>query len=440
MKHNFSFFKHVIIIAIASVLTGCSQDDDILVDPPSVDQGEQQLQDTLTIGEELLLSPKFSNARNSTFEWTVDGEVVGYDSTYVFTPETRGTQEISVQAVNEGGEASLTYDIHSWGAFENGFYLINEGWFGHGTGTVGFYRYDTQQLEDSVYVKTNPKKDFNPVNSTLEFGTVYNEKLYLLSKVGGPMVVADAYSLKEEQRIPSESGNDWRAFVGISETKGLMSSGDGIHKINLETLQLEGKIPEISGQIGDMEKAGDFIFVLSQTEGAIILNATSYEIEKRIPGMALGFAKTADDNVWVAGNTKLIKINANNLETEEIELGFTAHGSWGAWHPSSITASKNAVFIAKSGSFGGGNEIYKYEDEPALLEEPFIQLPENEVFYGKGLAYNPYSQQVIVRTVRDGWGENFSYNKLHFYNADSGNLDKTESYEGYYFPAAPVFH
>jgi len=65
------------------------------------------------MGEELLLSPKFSNTKNSTFEWTVDGEVVGYDSTYVFTPETRGTQNISVKTTNEGGEASLTYDIHS---------------------------------------------------------------------------------------------------------------------------------------------------------------------------------------------------------------------------------------------------------------------------------------------------------------------------------------
>ena len=440
MKRNFSFLKYLTVLVFVGVLTGCSQDDDFLIDPPSVEQGEQQLQDTLTMGEELLLSPKFSNTKNSTFKWTVDGEVVGYDSTYVFTPETRGTQQISVQATNEGGEASLTYDIHSWGAYENGFYLINEGWFGHGTGTVGFYRYDTQQLEDSVYVKTNPTKDLLPTNSTLEFGTVYNEKLYLVSKVGGPMVVADPYSLKEEQRIPSQQGNDWRAFLGISETKGLLSSSDGIHKINLETLQIEGEIPEISGQIGDMEKAGDYIFVLSQREGAIVLNATSYEIEKRIPGMNLGFAKTADNNIWVAGDTKLLKINPNNLETEEIELGFSANGSWGAWHPSSITASANAVFIVKSGAFGGGNEIYKYENEFASLEEPFIKLPENEVFYSTGLGYNPDTHQMIVRTVRDGWGENFSYNKLHFYNSDSGNLEETKSYEGYYFPAAPVFH
>ncbi|MBJ7882413.1 DUF5074 domain-containing protein [Gelidibacter salicanalis] len=439
MRLNFTFFKQLFLLAFAVTIVGCSNDDAILINPPSV-EGSQQLQDTITMGESFLLSPKFSNAENSIFEWIVDGEIVGNDSTYVFIPQTRGTHQVSVQAKNEGGEASLTYDIHTWGAFENGFYLINEGWFGHGTGTVGFYRYDTQKMEDSVFVKTNPTKDLYPLNSTLQFGTVYNEKLYLVSKAGGPVVVSDAYSLVEEQRIPSNSGNNWRAFVGVSETQGLLSSSNGIHKVNLETLVVEGAIPGISGQIGDMVKVGEYIFVLSQREGVIILNAATYEVEKRIPEMTLGFAKTEDNNIWVAGGTTLVKINPSTLETEAIELGFKANSSWGAWHPGSITASANTVFIAKNGSFGGGNEIYSYTNDIASLQNPFIKLPEAEVLYGAGLAFNPDSGQLVVRTVRDGWGENFSYNKLHFYNTASGALENTIGYEGYYFPASPVFH
>lgn len=439
MKLNLSIYKQLISLVFAITLIGCSTDDYATVNPPSI-EGVQQLQDTITMGDQLSLSPKFSNAKNSIFEWTINGEIVGNDSTYVFTPQTRGTNQISVQAKNEGGEASLTYDIHTWGAFENGFYLINEGWFGHGTGTIGFYRYDTQKIEDSVFVKTNPTKDLYPLNSTLTFGTTFNEKIYLVSKSGGSVIVADAYSLVEEQRVPSQSGNNWRAFIGNSETQGLLSSNNGIHKLNLETMNVEGAISGISGQVGDMVKAGDFIFLLSQREGVIILNAATYEIEKRIPGMALGFAKTKDNTVWAAGGTKLVKINPNTLETEEIELGFKANGSWGAWHPSSITANDHTVFIAKNGSFSGGNEIYRYKDDSASLQAPFIKLPESEVLYGAGLAFNPDSGQLIVRTVRDGWGENFSFNKLHFYNANSGNLEKSIGYEGYYFPGSPVFH
>ncbi|WP_027125316.1 DUF5074 domain-containing protein [Gelidibacter mesophilus] len=439
MKLKFSFFKKLCILAFAVSIVGCSSDDDVFVNPPSV-EGAQQLQDTITMGQSLLLRPKFSNTKNSIYEWKVDGELVGNDSTFVFIPQVRGTHQVSVLAKNEGGEASLTYDIHTWGAFENGFYLINEGWFGRGTGTVGFYRYDSQTLEDSVFVKTNPTKDLFPLNSTLGFGTIHNEKLYLVSKVGGPVVVSDAYSLVEEQRIPSNSGNDWRAFVGVSDTQGLLSSSNGIHKVNLETLQVEDALTGISGQIGDMLKVGEYIFILSQREGVLILNAATYEVEKRIPDMALGFVKTEDNRVWAAGGTTLVKINSSTLETEDIELGFKANSSWGAWHPSSITAHENTVFIAKNGSFGGGNEIYRYTNDSASLQNPFIKLPETEVLYGAGLAFNPDSGQLVVRTVRDGWGENFSYNKLHFYNSDSGNLEKTIAYDGYYFPSTMVFH
>ncbi|TXE07787.1 DUF5074 domain-containing protein [Gelidibacter salicanalis] len=439
MKLKFSFLNRLFFLVFAVSIVGCSNDDAVFINPPSV-EGAQQLLDTITMGESLLLSPKFSNAKNSMFEWKVDGELVGNDSTLVYIPEARGTHQISVLAKNEGGEASLTYDIHTWGAFENGFYLINEGWFGRGTGTVGFYRYDTQTLEDSVFVKTNPTKDLLPLNSTLGFGAIHNQKLYLVSKVGGPVVVSDAYSLKEEQRIPASSGNNWRAFVGVSDTQGLLSSSNGIYKVNLETLVLEGTLPGIEGQIGDMMKVGEHIFVLSQREGVIVLNAATYEVEKRIPDMALGFAITEDHTVWAAGGTSLVKINPSTLETKTIDLGFKANSSWGAWHPSSITASANTVFIAKNGSFGGGNEIYSYSNDPSSLQTPFIKLPETEVLYGPGLAFNQAKGQLVVRTVRDGWGENFSYNKLHFYNANSGVLEKTVAYDGYYFPASPVFH
>lgn len=439
MKLNLSFFHKIFVLGCLIVAVGCSKDDDFVVDPPSV-EGELYTTDTLTIGEELLLNPAFSNSGISHIEWSVNDSVVSTDPTYLFAPETRGTHYISVSAENESGEITREYDIHTWGAFENGFYLINEGWLGHGTGTVSFYRYDTQQLEDSVYVKTNPTKNLNPTTSTLGFGTIYNEKLYLVSKVGGPMIVSDAYSLKEEQRIPSQPGNDWRAFVGVTETEGLLSSGDGIYRIDLQTLQVIGKIPGVTGQIGDMKKAGNHIFVLSQSEGAIVLNATSYEKEKQIPGMVLGFAETEDGSIWVAGGTELLKINPATLETEEIALGFQVYGSWGAWHPASISASDNHVFIAKNAFFSGGNEIYKYDGKHTSLEEPFISLPESEILYGAGLGYNPVTGQLLVNTVRKGFGENFSYNNLYFYDPETGGLRKSESFSGYYFPAVPVFH
>jgi hypothetical protein len=438
MKNQF-FSKPLIAIAsLMLLIVSCNNDDDFTA--PPVIKGEQQLKDTLTIGKTLQLSSKLADRKNVSFEWAVDGKVVGSDSTYVFKPEARGDFKITMTAKNDGGNVALTYDIHAWGAYENGFFMINEGWFGHGTGTVGFYRYDTKAVEDSVFVKVNPDKDLKPATSTLEFGTIINKKLFLVSKVGGPVVVADAYSLKEEKRIAAKGGNDWRAVVGIDENQALLTSSKGIFKLNLNTMEVNGQIDGITGQVGDIVKANGYIFALSASKGVIVINASTLAIEKTIPGMVLGFAVTDDKKVWAAGGKNLISIDSNTLEVKEIALGFQAYGSWGAWHPGSITAAKNDVFIAKNGSFSGGKEVYKYTGTPESLAAPFITLTNSNILYGAGIGYDRKKNTLVLNTLNEGFGVNFSINNLYLFNADSGVKIASVNYSGYYFPAVSVFH
>jgi len=438
MKNQF-FSKPLIAIASLMLLTvSCNNDDDFTV--PPVIKGEQQLKDTLTIGKALKLSSKLADRKNVSFEWAIDGKVVGSDSTYIFKPETRGDFKITMIAKNDGGNVALTYDIHAWGAYENGFFMINEGWFGHGTGTVGFYRYDTKAIEDSVFVKVNPDKDLKPATSTLEFGTIINKKLFLVAKVGGPVVVADAYSLKEEKRIAAKGGNDWRAVVGIDENQALLTSSKGIFKLNLNTMEVSGQIDGITGQVGDIVKSNGYVFALSASKGVIVINASTLAIEKTIPGMVLGFAVTDDKKVWAAGGKNLISIDSNTLEVKEIPLGFQAYGSWGAWHPGSITAAKNDIFIAKNGSFSGGKEVYKYTGTPESLTAPFITLTNSNILYGAGIGYDRKKHILVLNTLNEGFGVNFSINNLYLFNADSGVKTASVNYSGYYFPAVSVFH
>lgn len=438
MKNQF-FSKQLIAIASLMMLTvSCNNEDDFTA--PPVVKGEQQLRDTLTIGKTLQLSSRLADRKNVSVEWTIDGKVAGSDSTYVFKPETRGDFKITMTAKNDGGKVSLTYDIHTWGAYENGFFMINEGWFGHGTGTVGFYRYDTKAIEDSVFVKVNPDKDLKPATSTLEFGTIINKKLFLVSKVGGPVVVADAYSLKEEKRIAAKGGNDWRAVVGVNENQALLTSGKGIFKLDLNTMEVNGQIEGVTGQVGDVVKANGYIFALSASKGVVVINASTLAVEKTIPSMVLGFAVTDDKKVWAAGGKKLISIDSNTLEVKEIAINFQANGSWGAWHPGSITAAKNDVFIAKNGSFSGGKEVYKYNGTVESLNAPFVTLTNSNILYGAGIGYDRKKNTLVVNTVNEGFGANFAINNLYLFNADSGIKIGTINFSGYYFPAVSVFH
>ncbi|MGF7039213.1 DUF5074 domain-containing protein [Mucilaginibacter lappiensis] len=346
-----------------------------------------------------------------------------------------------MQDVNSA--TAKTLKVQAVGKYDNGFFLINEGWYGHGTGTVSFYDFGTGVISDSLFTKENPGKNLNPTSSTLEYGTIFNDRLYLVSKVGGPFVVADSHTLKEIARIAAKSTNDFRAFVGIDATKGLLSTGSGIYPINLSTLALGTKLSGVTGQVGDMIKAGNYVFVLSQSNGVVVLNASTNAVVKTITGMLCAFTHTPDGAVWAAGGTQLIRIDPATLAVQTITVPFSIYGSWAAWHPGSITASttENAVFIARNATFSGGTQVYKYTaTNSASFTTPFVTVPAGRELYGSGVGYDGIHNQLIINTVHSGFTTNFSFNDLVFYNAATGAQINDIAFTGYYFPAVAVFH
>ncbi|PTR01130.1 PKD family protein [Mucilaginibacter yixingensis] len=433
-----AIFLSALILMTAAA---CKKNQDLLPDKPAVTLTKNGL-DTATVGKAITLHPKLAAKTGVTYSWTVNGTQKGTDSTFTYTPDTRGDVQINFAATNAGGTTTSKYTIHVYGKYENGFFIANEGWFGHGTGSLSFYRYDTGTKEDSVFTKENPDKDLNPATSTVEFATVFNDKIYLLTKAHGPLVAMDRYSLKETGRVAAASTSDWRAFVGLDNTHALVTSGSGIYPLDLSSMTVGTKISTISGQIGDIVKAGNYLFVISATQGLVVLNAADYSVVKTVAGILVGFARTPDGSVWAAGGTSLLKIDPATANVTTITVPFTVYGSWAAWHPGSIAAStkENAIYLAKNGSFSGATTIYKYTDGNASsFTNPFITIDAGKELYGSGVGFDPVKNQVLVTTVKSGFGTNYAVDDLNFYDAATGALKKDLSYTGYYFPAQLVF-
>lgn len=329
------------------------------------------------------------------------------------------------------------------GKYENGFFIINEGWYGHGTGSVSFFDATAGTLQDSVFQKENDGKTFDPASSTVQFATIFNKNLYVVSKARGPLVVADAMTLKETGRIAGSTAYDWRAFVGLNEDLGLLSSSNGIYQVDLKTLKPGDKLPEVTGQTGDMLKAGNYVYTLSQASGAVIYNLKDLTVAKKIKGVTLGFAQTPDKKVWYTAGKFLYSSDPITLAKDSVELPFTPATTWFAWFASPMIASTkdNAVYLLKSPSFGGGKELYRYiAGDPTSVSKPFITTPDKQSFYKKNLGYNPKTNQIVTTTVQDGYGVNYAVNNIYFYDATSGALIKQMPYSGYFFPAMFVFH
>ena len=326
------------------------------------------------------------------------------------------------------------------GKYENGFFIIHEGWFGHGTGSVSFYDAGTGTLRDSIFQKENPGKGFEPASSTVQFGTVFNKNLYVVSKAKGPVVVADAVTMKEVGRIPASAEYDWKAFVGIDENNGLLSSNDGVYLVNLKTFKISAKLLGATGQMGDMLKTDKYIYIISRTEGAVIYNTSDLSLQKKIAGVTMGFVQTPDGKVWFTGGKNLYKSDPITLETETIELPFTTYNTFNAWFSSPMVAStkENAVFMINiSSGLGGGKNIYKYvSGDKTSLDKPFITTPDLQSFYKKNLGYYAKTDQIVTTTLLSGYVSNF----LNIYDAKTGTLSKTVPFSGYYFPAMFAFH
>lgn len=427
----------LLTLLLITSLTACKKDDYQQPLPQLADIGLTDGKDSLEPGKTLLLYPRLTNRVNTTYQWLVNGQPAGTDSVYTFTAKEPGNYTIGFTATNTSGNTSTQYQLYVYGQYENGLYIVNEGWFGHDKGSVNFYRYGQDTIEPMVYHKENPGKE---LGTTTQFGAVYNGKLYLLSKQG-PLVITDAKTMKETGRIENLPA-DARAFVGIDNNTGLISTANGIYPLNLTTLAIGTKIAGINGETGTMRKQGNYLFVLNQSAGLIALQLSDYSIVKTIAGMNQGLSLTADGSLWVAGGAHLVKVNTATLDTNRIVLPFTLGNPWFAWNVGTVTTSstENAVFIAKTQPWGaGGNQVYKYvAGNAASLAAPLFTLPTGKEFYGAGVAYRAATNELIVTAVQSGYGQNYQYNSLYFHNAASGQLNKTVSYEYFYFPALMI--
>ncbi|SFE51414.1 protein of unknown function [Chitinophaga sp. CF118] len=323
------------------------------------------------------------------------------------------------------------------GRYDNGFFLLNEGSWGNETGSVHFYSYDTDSLYLYVYEKENTGTGdtLGTNKQVLEFGTIYNNKLYLVVNLGGPLVVTDASTLKETGRI-NNLPDRAHAFVGVDNTRGLISTVNGIYPVNLSSLTTGTKISGIDGSVTDMIKAGNYIFVLSANNGIVALNAGDYSVAKVIGAATTGFAIGKDGSVWAATVNSLLKINASTLAVDTINTSFDVYFNEYNYNSGSIVASttENAVYVTSAYTM-----VYKYiVGNAASLTTPFITLPANHYLFGKGIAYNEKKGELVLNTTNDIYGG--TVNTIYSYNATTGAEGNNFIYNGKYYPAMAVFH
>jgi hypothetical protein len=437
-KQNKHMKKHVHLLVLVLVWAACRRDDNPAPTGPKA--WAAKVQDTLALGESVRLSPLVNPTAGVSYQWQVNGVVSGTDSAFTFQATQGGNFRVVLRVSNNIGSDSLVYTIKVWGQYENGFFILNEGWFGTETGSVHYYAYGADTVNTRVYTKENPDKPFGSVATTLQYGSIYNNKLYMVLKAGGPLIVTDAHTLKETGRVESVADGNGMTFVGVDENRGLIGASDGIYPVNLNTLGLGGKIADVSGTVGNMLKSGDYIFAHTANDGLVVLDIATYGIVQKPYKATIGFVQGRDGLVYGAEDSLLISIHPKTLEMDTVKMPFHVVAPWGAWRSVNMTASTkdNVVYIVQPGTgWAYGNKLYRYESgNTASISQPFITLPDGQYFYGSGVTYDPRQNELVITTINGPFSG--STNRLLFYDAASGALKKTVTFEGWYFPAMVV--
>ena len=324
--------------------------------------------------------------------------------------------------------------------YSNGIFIVNEGSF-PASGSVNFFRYSSGRVETGLYSAVNPGKD---LGVTTQFAAIYNEKMYLISKQGA-LVVVDAKTMLETGRIDDfeELTGGGRAFCGVTAGLGLVSTADGVYKLNLNPLSLGDKIDGISGEVGEMLQYRQHIFIYSfELQQIYAMNTSTWTIDETFDDIAGGLTVSKDGMIWSANGNDLIKINPFMLDIEMIPMptGVSVMVNGFGWAASSLTASKqeNALYFVNDNDFWDFTEVYKYViGETNSLNSPLFTVPSGRMIYGTGINVHPQNNQVVVTTI-DGWAGS-NKNNLYFYDGTTGRLIRNVSYDGFWFPAMILF-
>lgn len=368
--------------------------------------------------------------------------------------------------------------------YTKGTFIVNEDWYGHNNGSVNFLS-DDGTWTYRAFQKENPGKQ---LGSTSQFGTIYGDKLYIVSKqakdpgasiTGSRLAVIDPLTMKVEKEFTTIGGADGRSFLGVDEHTGYIGTSNGIWLYNIDDKTIGEQISGTgngggslySAQIGTMIRVGKYVFAVHQKDGLLVIDAATHQITTTLlkptenSGNGLGSAVLSKDGtIWVSptqelsgsgGSVPVIwRVDPSTLTATKLAIP-TNEGieeipnSWYAWTADGFCSStrENKIYWKGqgSGSWFTGHKIYCYDiDRNSFYKVfDFTKLPGDWRLYGAGFRIDPVSDDMycflyheflkleheLAVIATNGSGET------------NGTIRGRYPYEeaNYWFPALPVF-
>lgn len=394
--------------------------------------------------------------------------------------------------------------------FSKGVFIVNEDWYGHRNSSVNYFDPASEELWQYRVVRA--QNEGMTLGCTNQYGQIYGGRFYLIAKqakdagdpiMGGRITVCDASTMKivcqKELIDPSGKQCDGRAYLGVDEHKGYISTSNGVWVFDTDRLEVTGMVQGTAnpndddgkpatnptgslykGQCGTMARVNDRVFVAHQQFGLLVIDpATDITVDtitmqpvydllpdptsgvKKMPGIG-SVVLSKDGNLWlsVAKNVNgdgtplpyIMRVDPATLESEVIELPADISApstSWYAWTPDGFCAStvNNALYWnGGSSAWFAQSAIFKYDidnnrfskiiDFDQEASEQGLSGSQKWKLYGCSMRLHPVDDEIYLSLFHDF--QNQAY-RLRRSDADGVTIGEYDMISDYWFPSLPVF-
>lgn len=357
--------------------------------------------------------------------------------------------------------------------YTKGILVLNEGWFGHDSGSLNFLGNDGLWVYDA-YLRNNPD---HRLGITSQFGQCFGNNIYVVSKQaegdnigdGGILTVLDASTLRfagEIHNLPDDQTQP-RAFCAWDRHKGYLSTRDHIYTVDLDNLEIisvvEGTDQYTSfDSNGEMLRYGDYIFAVRESTGVDAIDPENDNVVKIPAELTSALVVTPDGSLYAATrneSNEFIKISPETLfidrlidiEGNKVKIANT----WTTWKKAPIAAdrSRNIVYYvtqkAVEENAQGTRSIAMFDFDNDEFVEKFITLPgiadgesADWVLYGEGISVDPASGNIMLTAVEAGSGIHYSRNRIFVADPNTGKILNSDSHhldDGFWFPAMTLY-
>jgi YVTN family beta-propeller protein len=278
-------------------------------------------------------------------------------------------------------------DSSKTGAFSSGIFIVNEGPFQTGTGTITYYNPDSNLVKQDVFEMVNHR----PLGNIAQSMTIYNGKGYIVVNNAGTVEVVDLATFKSEATITNMINPS--QFLVIDASKAYVSDWIGhIAVVDMASNTINRTIPAGTGP-DEMLKSGNYVYVantggFSVDSTVTVIDFTTDRVIKTIKVGDVPSGLVADGNgrIWVlckgkgfsgwpqAGDTpgKLIRIDPFSLAVD-----YTYNFPATDVHPEKLLINKQKSILYFLYNYG----VYRFN---ITLENASPELLKSRSFYSLG--------------------------------------------------------